>query len=208
MLSNLDKKPQVIISTSSIPGEGKTTVSLSLSKFLSGLGKSVLLIEGDIRRRTLNEYFPSLPHTGIASVLNGDVKFADAIHRPAGFEADVLAGEKTTVNAADIFSSDRFKSFIKQMRSEYDFIIIDTPPVLVVPDARIIAECADAILFSVKWDSTSKALVEESMRFFHNSNQHITGLVLSQIDEKGMKRYRYGGDSGAFAAYGKGYYDN
>jgi len=208
MLSNLDKKPQVIISTSSIPGEGKTTVSLSLSKFLSGLGKSVLLIEGDIRRRTLNEYFPSLPHTGIASVLNGDVKFADAIHRPAGFEADVLTGEKTTVNAADIFSSDRFKSFIEQMRSEYDFIIIDTPPVLVVPDARIIAECADAILFSVKWDSTSKALVEESMRFFHNSNQRITGLVLSQIDEKGMKRYGYGGDSGAYAAYGKGYYDN
>ena len=66
----------------------------------------------------------------------------------------------------------------------------------------------NAILFSVKWDSTSKALVEESMRFFHNSNQRITGLVLSQIDEKGMKRYGYGGDSGAFAAYGKGYYDN
>ncbi|KKK72860.1 hypothetical protein LCGC14_2899650, partial [marine sediment metagenome] len=145
MLSNLDKKPQVIVSTSSIPGEGKTTVSLSLAKFLSGLGKSVLLIEGDIRRRTLNEYFPSLPRTGIASVLNGDVKFANAIHRPAGFEADVLAGEKTTVNAADIFSSDTFKSFIKEMRSKYDFIIIDTPPVLVVPDARIIAECADAI---------------------------------------------------------------
>ena len=208
MLSNLDKKPQVIISTSSIPGEGKTTVSLSLAKFLSGLGKSVLLIEGDIRRRTLNEYFPSLPRTGIASVLNGDVKFANAIHRPAGFEADVLAGEKTTVNAADIFSSDTFKSFMSEMRSKYDFIIIDTPPVLVVPDARIIAECADAILFSVKWDSTSKALVEESMRFFHNSNQRITGLVLSQIDEKGMKRYGYGGDAGAYAAYGKGYYDN
>ena len=208
MLSNLDKKPQVIVSTSSIPGEGKTTVSLSLAKFLSGLGKSVLLIEGDIRRRTLNEYFPSLPRTGIASVLNGDVKFANAIHRPAGFEADVLAGEKTTVNAADIFSSDTFKSFIKEMRSKYDFIIIDTPPVLVVPDARIIAECADAILFSVKWDSTSKSLVEESMRFFHNSNQRITGLVLSQIDEKGMKRYGYGGDAGAYAAYGKGYYDN
>ena len=97
---------------------------------------------------------------------------------------------------------------MSEMRSKYDFIIIDTPPVLVVPDARIIAECADAILFSVKWDSTSKALVEESMRFFHNSNQRITGLVLSQIDEKGMKRYGYGGDAGAYAAYGKGYYDN
>lgn len=205
MLSNLDKKPQVIVSTSSIPGEGKTTVSLSLAKFLSGLGKSVLLVEGDIRRRTLNEYFPDMPRNGIASVLNGDVKFADAIHTPDGFGADVLGGEKTNVNAADIFSSDRFKSFISEMRDQYDFIIIDTPPVLVVPDARIISQNADAILFSVKWDSTNKGLVEESMRFFHNSNQRITGLVLSQIDEKGMKRYGYGGEYGA---YGKGYYDS
>ena len=208
MLSNLDKKPQVIVSTSSIPGEGKTTVSLSLAKFLSGLNKSVLLVEGDIRRRTLNEYFPSLPHTGLAGVLNGDVKFADAIHRPKGFEADVLAGEKTTVNAADIFSSETFKTFIAEMRQQYDFIIIDTPPILVVPDARIIAENADAIVFSVKWDSTSKALVDESMRMFQNSNQRITGFALNQIDEKGMKRYGYGGASGAYAAYGRGYYDN
>ena len=79
---------------------------------------------------------------------------------------------------------------------------------LVVPDARIISQNADAILFSVKWDSTNKGLVEESMRFFHNSNQRITGLVLSQIDEKGMKRYGYGGEYGAYGAYGKGYYDS
>lgn len=208
MLSNLDKKPQIIVSTSSIPGEGKTTVSLSLAKFLSGLGKSVLLIEGDIRRRTLNEYFPTLPHTGIASVLNRDVDFADAIHRPKGFEADVLAGEKTSVNAADIFSSETFKTFLDEMRKQYDFIIIDTPPVLVVPDARIIAQNADAILFSVKWDSTSRALLDESLRMFHSSNQKITGLVLGQIDEKGMKRYGYGNKGGAYAAYGKGYYDS
>ncbi|MCX8227150.1 MAG: polysaccharide biosynthesis tyrosine autokinase, partial [Sulfitobacter sp.] len=208
MLSNLDKKPQVIVSTSSIPGEGKTTVSLSLAKFVSGLGKSVLLIEGDIRRCTLNEYFPTLPRTGIASVLNREVDFADAIHRPKGFEADVLGGEKTNVNAADIFSSDTFKTFITEMRNQYDFIIIDTPPILVVPDARIIAECADAILFSVKWDSTSKALLDESMRVFHNSNQSITGFILSQIDEKGMKRYGYGDTGGSYAAYGQGYYDS
>ena len=149
-----------------------------------------------------------MPRNGIASVLNGDVKFADAIHTPDGFGADVLGGEKTNVNAADIFSSDRFKSFISEMRDQYDFIIIDTPPVLVVPDARIISQNADAILFSVKWDSTNKGLVEESMRFFHNSNQRITGLVLSQIDEKGMKRYGYGGEYGAYGAYGKGYYDS
>jgi len=155
----------------------------------------------------LNEYFPTLPTTGIASVLNQDVDFADAIHRPKGFDVDVLAGEKTNVNAADIFSSDTFKAFIAEMRKRYDFIIIDTPPILVVPDARIISESADAILFSVKWDSTSRALLDESMRMFHNSNQRITGFVLSQIDEKRMRKYGYGDKGGAYSQYGKGYYD-
>ena len=87
-------------------------------------------------------------------------------------------------------------------------IIIDTPPVLVVPDARIIAEVADAIVFTVQWDQTSKPQVEEALRMFHNSGQRITGLVLSQISAKGMKRYGYGGTYGAYAGHGAKYYTN
>lgn len=206
MLSNVDAPPQVIVSTSSIPGEGKTTNSIALTYNLLGLGKRVLLIEGDIRRRTLNEYFPEMPQSGVVSVLAGDRSFEDCVHRPANFGADVLAGEKTAVNAADLFSSDKFKDFVKQMRGRYDAIIIDTPPVLVVPDARIIAQSADAILFTVQWDSTSRTQVEEALRMFENSNQRVTGLILSQISAKGMKRYGYGGSYGAYAGYGAKYY--
>ncbi len=206
MLSNVDNPPQVIISTSSVPGEGKTTNSLSLAQNLLGLGKSVLLIEGDIRRRTLNEYFPNVPRHGIVSVLNGDKTLQEAVFRGEGLGADVLAGEKTTVNAADLFASDKFKDLIRQVREAYDVIIIDTPPVLVVPDARIIAEQVDAIIFTVQWDKTSKPQVEEALRMFHNSGQRVTGLVLSQISARGMKRYGYGGQYGAYAGYGSKYY--
>jgi polysaccharide biosynthesis transport protein len=206
MLSNVDNPPQVIVSTSSVPGEGKTTNSIALAYNLIGLGKRVLVIEGDIRRRTLNEYFPDMPRTGIVSVLSGERSFDEAVHRPESFAADVLAGEKTATNAADLFSSERFKDLIKEMRGRYDFIIIDTPPVLVVPDARIIAQVADAILFTVKWDSTSKQQVEEALRMFQNSNQRVSGLILSQISAKGMKRYGYGGSYGAYASYGAQYY--
>ena len=206
MLSNVDNPPQVIISTSSVPGEGKTTNSLSLAQNLLGLGKSVLLIEGDIRRRTLNEYFPNVPRHGIVSVLNGDKTLQEAVFRGEGLGADVLAGEKTTVNAADLFASDKFKDLIRQVREAYDVIIIDTPPVLVVPDARIIAEQVDAIIFTIQWDKTSKPQVEEALRMFHNSGQRVTGLVLSQISARGMKRYGYGGQYGAYAGYGSKYY--
>lgn len=207
LLTNVDNPPQVIVSTSSVPGEGKTTNSLALAQNFVGLGKKVLLIEGDIRRRTFAQYFDRLPRHGLVSVLAGQVEVEQAIFRPDGFEADVLVGEKTSTNAADLFSSDRFKALVEDMRGRYDAIIIDTPPVLVVPDARIISQAADAVLFTVHWDKTTRQQVDEALRLFHNSNQRISGFVLSQISPKGMKRYGYGGRYGAYAGYGAKYYD-
>ena len=204
----MDNPPQIILSTSSVPGEGKTTNSLALAQNLLGLGKRVLLVEGDIRRRTLHEYFSDVPAQGIVSVLNGDISLSEAVFQNEGFGADVLAGEKTPINAADLFASEKFKGMLKEARASYDAIIIDTPPVLVVPDARIIAEQVDAIIFTVQWDKTSKPQVEEALRTFHTSGQRVTGLVLSQISARGMKRYGYGGNYGAYSGYGSKYYSN
>ena len=208
MLSNVDNPPQVIISTSCIPGEGKTTNSLALAQNLTGLGKKVLLIEGDIRRRTFTQYFPNIPEKGLVSVLSGDVSLEDALVQDDALQASVLAGEKTSVNAADLFASAAFKTLISEMRDRFDAIIIDAPPVLVVPDARIIAETADAILFTVKWDSTSRIQIDEAMRMFHSAGQRITGFVLSQINARRMKAYGYGGRYGAYSGYGASYYKN
>lgn len=206
LLSNVDQVPQVILSTSSVPGEGKTTNALALAHNLLGLGKSVLLLEGDIRRRTLNQYFDNIPAKGLVSVLSDDLPLSEAVFRPSNFGGDVLAGEASSVNAADLFSSQKFHEFMQKAREAYDVIIIDTPPVLVVPDARIIAQEADAVLFTVKWDHTSASQVDEALRIFHNSNQRITGLILGQISPKGMKRYGYGGKYGAYGSYGSKYY--
>ncbi len=208
LLSNADQPPQIILSTSSLPAEGKTTNSLALTQNLAGMGKKVLLVEGDIRRRTFQAYFEDLPQQGLVSVLAGDMKLEDAILSVPLLGADVLGGEQTTTNAADLFSSDRFKALISDMRARYDHVIIDTPPVLVVPDARIIAQHVDSVLFTVKWDSTTKPQVDESLRLFRDANLRISGLVLSQINPRGMKRYGYGGKYGAYGAYGARYYTN
>ncbi len=208
LLSNVDNPPKVILSTSSIPGEGKTTNSLALAHNLVGLGKSVLLIEGDIRRRTFAQYFDDLPDRGLVAALAGDQPLQELLHYSVELGADMLVGDKTKVNAADIFSSDKFKALIETVRTHYDVIIIDSPPVLVVPDARILAQISDAVLFSVHWDKTTRHQVDEALRMFHNSNQRITGLVLSQINAKRMKKYGYGGRYGAYSGYGAKYYNN
>jgi polysaccharide biosynthesis transport protein len=208
LLSDIDNPPQVIMSTSSIPGEGKTTQAISLAQNLSGLGKKVLLIEGDIRRRTFNRYFDSDPEGGILIALSGEVPLEDIVVHDERMGCDIIMGRKSSVNAADIFSSDKFLEFLKKVREAYDYIVIDTPPVLVVPDARVIGQSVDAIVFTVNWDSTSKSQVSEALRQFSSVNLRVTGLVLGQIDPKGMKRYGYGGKYGAYSKYGKGYYDS
>ena len=130
------------------------------------------------------------------------------MHHTAGFGADLLIGDKTSANAADLFSSDKFKELIAEARKQYDAVIIDPPPVLVVPDSRIIGQVADAVLFTVHWDKTTKQQLEEALRMFQSSSQKITGLVLSQINSKRMKQYGYGGRYGAYAGYGAKYYNN
>ena len=95
------------------------------------------------------------------------------------------------MNAADIFASHRFSDFIADMRKEFDFIFIDTPPVLAVPDARVIAKSADAVIFSVRWNKTAREAVAEGLRFFSQINVKIAGLVLSQVNVNKMAQYGY-----------------
>ena len=220
LMSNVDNPPQVIMMTSSLPAEGKTTTAMALSQNLAGLGKRVLLIEGDIRRRTFGAYFSDdTNRPGILSVIAQFGKESDrteastleqAVITPEILGIDVLMGQKSSINAADVFASAAFSDFMKAVRAEYEYIIIDTPPVLVVPDARVIGPYADAIIYVVNWDKTTKTQVAEGLRQLSSVNLKVTGLAMTQIDPKGMKRYGYGKDYG-YGAYGGGaggYYDN
>lgn len=207
LLSNIDRVPQIIALTSSVPGEGKTMLSLALAQNLTQMGKKVLLIEGDIRRRTFKRYFEAPHGNGLVSVLSGDVSLAEAVW-PSESMGDVLFGEKSLVNAADIFSSQAFPRLLDEARKLYDVILIDTPPVLVVPDTRIIAQHADTVVFIVRWDNTSETQVQDALHMLDTTNARVAGMVLSQIDPKGMRRYGYGERYGAYAAYGKKYYNS
>nr|WP_272210100.1 tyrosine-protein kinase domain-containing protein [Marinicella sp. W31]MDC2875963.1 polysaccharide biosynthesis tyrosine autokinase [Marinicella sp. W31] len=209
LLSNIDQPPKVIMVTSSLPGEGKTMISTSVALNFAGMGKKVLMIEGDLRRRVLGQYFNSGDQKrGLLSVLTGQAELDEVVVRSEENGLDVLFGEKSNTNAADVLSSNRFKAFIEETRARYDIIIIDTPPVLIVPDSRIIAQECDATLFVVKWDSTSRHQVEEAMGMFDNVKNRLSGAVLNQIDPKGQKSYGYGYGYSYGYDVGNKYYTN
>lgn len=207
LMQNSDKPSQIIMISSSIPGEGKTSLSLSLSHNLSGLGKRVLLVEGDIRRRTINKYLDkSQVIHGILDVVSGEASLEDAIIHVPNIGVDILAGQHSEVNPADIFSSTAFQDLLDRLKKSYDHIVIDTPPVLVVPDARIIASMADKLLYIVKWDSTSREQIKSGVKLFEDFGQTISGFAINQVNVQKIRKYGYSDQYGAYANYGKSYY--
>jgi len=191
LLSSPDKPPQLIVLTSGLPSEGKTTTSIALAYISRSLGKRVLLIEGDLRKQNFRRYFDTDRKYGLLSVLSGHVSFADALYVEPNSGLHVLAGEDSAVNAADVFASRRFGQFLEELREHYDFVVIDTPPVLAVPDARVIAQHADSVVYLVKWNQTLRDTVAQGLRVFQHVNVRVSGLVLSQIDLREMARYGY-----------------
>lgn len=149
MLSNIDNPPKVIMTCSSLPGEGKTTVAFALALNFSSMGKKVLLVEGDIRRRVFRQYLKNDQKYGIVATLSGEKTIDEVIIQDDFVGCDVLLGDKGGHNAADIFSSERFGHLIADLRERYDVVIIDTPPVLIVPDARVISQQVDSTIFVV-----------------------------------------------------------
>lgn len=208
VLSNLDHPPQVLMISSSGPGEGKTTVSIAMAQNYVGMGKRVLLIEGDLRRQVFSHYFDLAGTGSLQDVLSGEQTLGEAVQQVDRFGADILVAGRSAGNAADVFSSDRFRAVIQEARVAYDIVIIDTPPVLAVPDARVIAHVADAVLYVVRWNATARHQISEGLKQFAQGKVLIAGLVLTQIDMKKMKQYGYGDAYGGYAAADGGYYES
>ncbi|TYO90573.1 GumC family protein [Oceanicella actignis] len=196
LMSDLDDPPQVIMTTSSMPGEGKSTTALLLAQNSAMMGRKVLAMECDLRRTVFAEYFPAArDRPGLMKVLAGQAALDEALHVDEASGLHVLRGERSAVNAADAFSSARFGELIDQLRQRYDMIVIDTPPVLAVPDARVISRHADAVLFVVRWNVTRREMIAASLTLLRQVKARVAGLALTQADPRRMARegfYGYG----------------
>nr|WP_302477106.1 tyrosine-protein kinase domain-containing protein [Ruegeria arenilitoris] len=198
---NADAPPQVILCISSVPDESKTTMSIALAQSMAGLGRSVLLVEADIRSLSFKEYFPDNPNGGLVTALTGGTRLGNLLRTDIRFSIDVLMGERSTRSATDIFSSLRFHDLMQRLRADYDNILIDSPPVLAVSDVRAIGQACDAILLSVAPATTSRAQLGQVLREFSSLNVQVTWLVMSDLGSARKQTNAGGQPYGAYARY-------
>jgi len=207
IMSNLNQVKQVIMLTSSVPKEGKTILSFALAQNMVGLGKRILLIEADIRRRVHSVEIDRSNTVALLDLVAGDKKWKEVSLYVEEFGFDILTASRSDKNAADIFASQRFSELLTELREYYDYIIIDSPPVLAVPDARVIGAISDANIYVVEWNKTSSAQVDQGLEMLSSIGVNTIGLVLNQIDSRKTKTYGYTGSYG-YGAYRSEYYES
>lgn len=196
VLSGIDDPHKVMVVTSSIPGEGKSTVSVNLA-FALGQMEKVLLIDADLRRPTLAKSFEFPVGTpGLANLIAGTAKLEECIKQVDGI--DMMGAGTVPPNPLELLSSPRFAKALEVLKSKYERIIIDSPPTQAVSDAIVLSTFANSLIYVVKSDSTHIPQVEKGVGQLLQNNAPVNGIVLNQVDIKKAQKYGY--------SYG-GYYD-
>jgi capsular exopolysaccharide synthesis family protein len=202
-LSALDKPHKVILCTSSVPGEGKTTLACNVALSMSQLEKT-LIFDADMRRPSSKKIF-GYDHrsAGMSELLAGTAEFKDVIHKVEGSNLHVITAGAVPIDPLDLLASKKFHWLIDELSKNFERIIVDTPPVALVSDAVLLSSLVDAVIYVVKSDSTNTKVVNASIQKLRRVNAHIIGVVVNNVDMKKMSKY-YGYGYGKY--YGDGYY--
>jgi succinoglycan biosynthesis transport protein ExoP len=189
----------VVVVTSALGGEGKTTTALDLARSTAEAGERVLLVEADLRRPTLGTALGLASGPGLSDVLAGQVEVAAAV-RPGGVDGlSVLPAGSVPPNPAELLSSPRMADVVAALRSGYDRVLLDATPLLPVTDAVVCAGLADGVLLVVRWGRTSRDEVSEAVTMLEQVHAPVLGSVLNGRGLTRSERRRYSSEESAFS---------
>ncbi len=196
--SNVDHPPKTVMVTSSGPGEGKTTFCLSMARSLAAAGNKILLIDADLRRPRIARLLEIAANgKDLSSLLTGTHALKDVVrHDSLVSGLDIIPAFGRAPNAQDLLGSQQMKRFMTEVAPQYDLVIVDTPPILAVSDAAMVARSVDTSLFVVKWADTSRDAVVQALKQLKTFDCRVAGAVLNQVNLNEV------------ASYGDGYYNH
>jgi len=188
--ANVDQHPRVIAVTSSIPGEGKTTVAINLASTLAEAGFTVCLVDADLRRPTIAKVLGLLSPVGLTSVLIHQIELSEAMQN-AGSSLYVLSSGPTPPNPSEVLASSYVRDVIRSLLDRVDYVVIDTAPLLPVADGSEVAALADGTLLVVRHGVTTDTQIKRAVHSLGRVDASLLGLVLNRIPNKRSGEYGY-----------------
>jgi succinoglycan biosynthesis transport protein ExoP len=192
LLSAVDEPHKVVIVTSTVPAEGKTTIAINLG-FALGQLKKVLILDADMRKPMLGKVLgeEAAAGAGLVDFLAGEAAIDECIRKTASPNVFVLPAGKRFSSTLELISSQKFGDFIETLKNMFDVVVIDCPPLKPVSDSLVISRYANAVLYVVKSDGAPHQLIAASLKRLREVDAHLLGIVLNQVDYKKSDRYGY-----------------
>jgi capsular exopolysaccharide synthesis family protein len=201
LLSTTGKPPKYILFTSSTPSEGKTTVSTNTACLLAQGGTRVLLIDADLRRPNVHPKFGISSKIGLSTLLTGGSTFEQTIQQiPEVPSLDIIASGPVPPFPSELLSSEAMQTMLANAASSYEYIIIDSPPVLSVTDGVILARNADAVVLVVRFGKSNRNIIRRARDLLLRAGAPITGIVLNAVDINSPEYQGYYGQSEYYTA--------
>lgn len=177
--------------TSAVKGEGKTTTALNLAWLMaSEFGRKVLLVESDFRNPSISSSYISMGRlSGLVDVINGEADIRSAINRFEDTRLYLLPARTSVRNSSMLIDSQGMRNVLERAKCDFDYVIVDSPPILPLVDMNLLSRMVDGLLLVVKAGSTPKDLVRKAVNSLPNRN--VSGVVLNGADDSHMKKYYY-----------------
>ncbi len=206
-LARMGEPGQVIGMTSSLPGEGKTTAAICLGRITALGGQKTVIVDCDLRRRTVNQIFASKPSVGLLEVLAGANTLDEALHFDEASGAYFLPLADAVFSPQDIFSSNAMDRLLEELRRRFEYVILDTAPVLAVADTKTLASKVDLVIFLAQWKKTPRKAIQNALRQLASCGAPVAGVVLTQVNLREMAKSGYG-DALYYYGYNVDYYQD
>ena len=203
MLSDRSGPAKIVAITSALPREGKSMTSFCLARTLAVTGAKVVLVDCDVRQRGITKMIGE-PTVGIVEVIEKKLPLADALVRDSKSGAWILPAADGPI-PHDLFGTEEADNLFRKLAEEFDHVILDTPPLLGVADARILAAKADKVLYLVQWNKTPSSTAQSAVDILQECGAKVTGAILAQVDVRQQARYGYGDSSDYFRHYQRYY---
>ncbi len=188
--ANVDKKYKAIQITSTLQSEGKTTLAGNIGYLLAQRGRKTIVVDLDFRKSKINRIFSVPNDVGVTNYLSGSASLNEVIKKSDIGVDFITSGEKTS-SVAYLLESKKIMEMMAELKEQYDYIILDSPPVQVNADAMFISKITDGVIYVIGYDSVKKNLIRESIDSLRRTNTPIIGIAFTQVKLKRRNSYYY-----------------